>query len=418
MTLDYQSLRELSKEHGCSYYLLDIGRFEQNYRELTGAFTKVYPKFAIAYSYKTNYIPRIARAVYELGGYAEVVSDMEMDIALRAGVPYDRIIFNGPYKSARAVRELLLGGGTVNIDSVYELDGIMAIALENPTTVLSVGIRVNFPINDGVLSRFGFDVDSEDFARALAFVSETPNIKLSGLNCHFASREIDTWRPRARGMLALIDKLGLLPERIDLGGGLYGKMEDELKRQFPCDIPDYAEYASAAATVLAEHYRDLPDERKPLLLIEPGSALAGDCMALVSLVESIKTVRGKPIATLLASMYNINMGKKNPPLRVVHDPSAERRDYEDLDFAGYTCIESDYLYRGYKGPLAVGDYAVFTNVGSYSIVFKPPFILPNFAVLSLESDGRVERVKRAETFEDVFATYSFEFGCDKGECPL
>ncbi len=82
--------------------------------------------------------------------------------------------------------------------------------------------------------------------------------------------------------------------------------------------------------------------------------------------------------------------------------------YQDVDFVGYTCIESDYLYRGFSGKLAVGDYVVFSNVGSYSLVLKPPFILPNFAVVEYDTRyGSIELVRENETFEDVFRTFKF-----------
>ena len=38
------------------------------------------------------------------------------------------------------------------------------------------------------------------------------------------------------------------------------------------------------------------------------------------------------------------------------------------------------------------------------LVMKPPFILPNFAVLDI-SEGKTEVIKRAENFEDVFHTF-------------
>jgi diaminopimelate decarboxylase len=130
-------------------------------------------------------------------------------------------------------------------------------------------------------------------------------------------------------------------------------------------------------------------------------------MSFVSKVVSIKEVRGKAIATLLGSIYNINptLNTKNPPITVFH-MGGEQRWYSDLDFGGYTCIESDYLYRGYYGPLAQNDMVMFCNVGSYSIVLKPPFILPNFPVLVIEKDS-VHVVKRPETFADLFSTYEF-----------
>lgn len=405
--LDYNELNSLSKEYGDAFYVLHIEQFKQNFRELKEAFSSIYPYFNIAYSYKTDYIPKLAQAINSLGGYAEVVSDMEVNIALRAGVKPKKIIFNGPYKKASAVEDLLLAGGIVNIDSIFEMDNIKLIHQKHPNAVLNIGIRVNFAINDDVLSRFGIDADSEDLKKVLDYVTNTHGIHFVGFHAHFATRSLNTWKPRAVGMLNLVDSLGVHPKYINLGGGLFGKMADELKGQFDATIPVYSDYAKEVATVFSEHYKDTSADECPILIIEPGSAIVGDCMSLVTRVQSIKTIRKKPIATLLASMYNINMGKKNPPLRVVENPDIVHQTYIDLDFAGFTCIESDYLYRGYNGAVAVGDFIIIDNVGSYSIVFKPPFILPNFAVISFRDDGSDDLVKRAETFEDLFQTYNF-----------
>ena len=77
-----------------------------------------------------------------------------------------------------------------------------------------------------------------------------------------------------------------------------------------------------------------------------------------------------------------------------------------MDFGGFTCIESDYLYRHYDGSLAVGDIVEFGNVGSYSVVLKPPFILPNFPMIDI-SGNSVELIKRGEVFDDLFHTFEF-----------
>ena len=398
-------LQDLQKTVGDAFYLLDSEQFRKNYRELKEAFSEVYPNFNIAYSYKTNYTPKLCRIVDELGGYAEVVSEMEMEIALRVGVKPEKIIWNGPCKNLEKVEQLLLLGGTVNLDSAYEIAALRKIAEAHPDRQLRIGLRCNFDISDGVISRFGFDVESKEFEEARALFKQYPNLHLAGLQCHFATRRLETWKTRAEGMLALIDHLGIQPERVDLGGGLFGKMADSLKAQFDSKIPTYREYADMAAKLFAEHYRSNPN--KPELLIEPGSALVGDCMRFAAKVVNIKTVRGKAIATLLGSVYNINptLNRKNPPIEIVA-MGGEQQDYEDLDFGGFTCIESDYLYRHFSGKLAVGDFAVVGNAGSYSVVLKPPFILPNFPIVDL-SDGQVEIVKRGENFDDLFHTFSF-----------
>lgn len=398
-------IKQLAKDIGDAFYILDTTQFRQNYIELKSEFSRIYPNFNIAYSYKTNYTPKLCKMVNELGGYAEVVSDMEMEIALRVGVDASKIIWNGPFKNEKKVEELLISGGTVNMDSEYEIDLIEEIAQKYPEKRLNIGIRCNFDIQDGVLSRFGFDIDSNDFQRALGIFKNHENLYLIGVQCHFATRRLDTWKPRVEGMLKLIDVLGIVPDHIDLGGGLFGKMAESLKRQFDSEIPTYRQYAETVATVFFNHFQN--SSKKPMLLIEPGSALVGDCMHFASKVINIKNVRGKSIATLLGSIYNINptLNKKNPPIEVF-PMGRKQQEFHDLDFGGFTCIESDYLYRHYNGALAKGDFVVFGNVGSYSIVLKPPFILPNFPVIDI-SNGEIEIIKRGETFDDLFHTFKF-----------
>ena len=406
MELNVSLLNKLKGIYGDTFYLLHSDQFKKNYIDLKNSFSEIYPKFDIAYSYKTNYTPKLCEIVNCLGGYAEVVSDMEMELALRIGVNPKKIIWNGPYKRYDKVKELLFLGGTVNLDSAYEIEMIRMIAEENPEVELNIGIRCNFDISDGVVSRFGFDINSDDFKHALSLVNKKNNIHLVGMHCHFASRSLETWRPRAEGMLKLLDELKLIPEHIDLGGGLSGKMAESLKEQFNTPIPTYEEYAGEVAPLFEAHYRHLPEEQRPTLLIEPGSALVGDCMSFASTVINIKEVRGKAIATLLGSIYNINptLNTKNPPL-TLYSMGSKRKSYQGLDFGGFTCIESDYLYRNYSGTLAIGDVVVFGNVGSYSIVLKPPFILPNFPVLDISGDT-VEVIKRGETFDDLFHTFT------------
>ncbi|MDD7213700.1 MAG: alanine racemase, partial [Clostridia bacterium] len=311
MQIDYEKINDLTKLYGDAFYLLDSEQFEKNYRELKSAFTDIYPEFNIAYSYKTNYTPKFCKIVDSMGGYAEVVSDMEAEIALRIGVSPKNIIWNGPYKNLEKVKELLLLGATVNIDSIYEVEPILSLADRFPEKILNVGVRCNFVVNDGVVSRFGFDVESEEFEYVLKSLQGKKNINIEGLQCHFATRDLKTWKPRAVGMIDLIDKYGLTPAHIDLGGGLFGKMDDSLKKQFSSYIPAYTEYAEEVATVFANRFTG---EYRPQLLIEPGSALVGDCMKFAAKVVNIKNVRGKNIATVLGSIYNINptLNKKNP----------------------------------------------------------------------------------------------------------
>lgn len=403
MIISANRMSELKSQYGDAFYLLDSAQFRANFLELKEAFSNIYPHFNIAYSYKTNYTPKLCRIVNELGGYAEVVSDMEMDLALKVGVEPRKIIWNGPVKNSERVENFLLSGGTLNVDALEEIKIIREIAGEHPEKILNIGIRCNYDVSDGIVSRFGFDVDSNDFEQVIEFVNSIPNIKLINLQCHFAKRQIEYWEKRAKGMVDLIDKIGIIPERIDLGGGLFGKMEESLKSQFTSEIPSYEVYAEVVATIIAERFRN--DDNEPELIIEPGTAIVGDCMKFAGTIKSIKCIRGKYIASVLGSQKNIGMAGVNPPIEI-YAMGNKQKEYKDIDFVGFTCIENDCLYKNYSGLLGIEDMIVIGNCGSYSVVMKPPFILPNFPVLDI-SDGGVDVIKNAERFDDIFGTYNY-----------
>lgn len=402
MVIDKKIITDLRKEYGEAFYLLDSEQFEKNYLELKQTFSAIYPNFNIAYSYKTNYIPKLCKIVNRLGGYAEVVSEMEAELAIKCGVLPEQIIWNGPIKNEGKLHEYLHMGVTINLDSIEEAIYIQKLA-KDAKIPFNVGIRCNYDVQDGVISRFGFDVQGEDFEKVLEIVINTKNLHFVNFQCHFAKRQIEYWPARVNGMIALIDKIGVIPERIDIGGGLFGKMPELLKSQFPSEIPNYKDYAKIAGTIFREYFGD--KTIKPELIIEPGSALVGDCMKFVGTVKTIKNIRGKSIASILGSQKNISMSGVNPPINVIH-MGKDGKKYENLDIVGFTCIEGDVLYRNYSGKLAIDDAIVISNCGSYSLVMKPPFILPNFPVLDICGD-KVEVIKRAETFEDIFHTFNF-----------
>ena len=135
--------------------------------------------------------------------------------------------------------------------------------------------------------------------------------------------------------------------------------------------------------------------------------IASPVNALIKINSTASGTSGAWIITSKtdSAMKNISMNGINPPMEVVAR-DREQAVVEDTDVVGFTCIEGDVLQKNYSGPLAIGDYIVISNCGSYSLVMKPPFILPNFPVLDINGET-VEVIKRAETFDDLFHTFSF-----------
>lgn len=405
-TIDEKNIIQLTQTFGDSFYILDTDVFISNYNELLKAFKAYYPKTNIAYSYKTNYIPKLIKTVNDLGGFAEVVSEMELDLALKINMPKSKIVWNGPIKNKNRLLPFLLEGGTVNVDSLSELQYIKNNLRESDN--VNIGLRCNFDVGDGVVSRFGFDVDGCDFLEALTIIKSTPNMNLIALQVHFARRDPKYWSKRAQGIIDIYrkieEKYELHPKCIDLGGGMSGKIPETLRNQLKLDDIKYDDYASQAAKLFAKTFKD--DKNAPWLFIEPGTAIAASSMRYVCKVEAIKKIRNKTIITTNGSQKNISMSGINPPMSVIR-LSKDSKEYHDADIAGYTCIESDYLFKGYTGEIGVGDYLIFESCGSYSVVMKPPFILPNVSVIDI-SGSNPELIKTAERFNNIFSTYIFD----------
>lgn len=408
MSLNYKILNTLCQNFGDAFYLLDSKKFSNNFDEFLSAFKSIYAKTNIGYSYKTNYTPKLCKLIDKKGGYAEVVSEMEYDLAIKIGVNAEMIIVNGPYKNYQALEKFLLGGSIVNLDSYAEVKSLKKIAKHHFPKVFKIGLRCNFEINDTLISRFGFDVTSDDFNAMFAEISAVSNIVIDGIHCHFPNRDLQSYAYRVDKILALAQTLFPTPPKyLDIGGGFFGKMNDSLREQFSVKTVEYKEYANLIASKFKKHYQDYNDNDKPILLLEPGSAIVADTMYFVSKVIDIKNIRGRNIATSSGSKFNMGLltSTINMPMNV-YSNSLMQKQYQQIDIVGFTCIENDCLYKAYGGKIGVGDYLVFSNIGSYSIVFKPQFIMPNVPVIEYnDKNTNYEIIKRQETMNDVFSTF-------------
>ena len=266
MKLDYNKLNELAQTLGESFYVLDVNKFRDNYASLKHAFCKVYSKTEIAYSYKTNYIPKICKTVDEEGGYAEVVSGMEYDLAIKIGVNPKKIIVNGPFKPFPDLEKFLLNGSIVNLDSYNEAVLLKKIVKANADKTFNIGLRCNFDIETGTKSRFGFDTDDEDFYRLVEELTAYKNINFVNLHCHFPNRDLKYFNNRVDNIVRIYRKIyrNGQPKMIDIGGGLGGNINDYVRKQLPYDVANYSDYASVVATKFYNEFEK--DEIQPTLV--------------------------------------------------------------------------------------------------------------------------------------------------------
>ena len=123
--------------------MFDENVIADNYERFQQAFTSCYAKPMICYSIKTNCNLVICRILRETGAFAEVGSELDLQVALKAGFSGDNIIFDGLYKSEKTLRTALKAGVLlVNVESLTERERINKIS-EELGMVQAVGVRLN-----------------------------------------------------------------------------------------------------------------------------------------------------------------------------------------------------------------------------------------------------------------------------------
>lgn len=397
----------LINKYGSPLYVFDDRAFVDNFNNLCGAFRTIYPNYVPGYSYKTNYTPYICKLVKQLGGYAEVVSDMELYIAKKIGYKDGHIIYNGPCKGEK-MEEHVLNGGILNIDNEVEAIRVIELAKQHPSKILKIGLRVNTDIGAGFTSRFGIETDSPAMDRIVTMIKNQPNLKLVGLHMHVSrARYIEAWQRRIDNILDTADKIiEGIPEYIDLGSGMFADMEAYLKKQFSIKVPSYEEYAQVVAGTMAKHYNY--SEKKPKLMTEPGTTVVSRYLSLITTVKAVKEIRNRNIAIVDCDIHNAGETCQMMKVPYTHYKIGKGEATNlPVDITGFTCLEQDILFKDFPESVSVGDIIEFRNVGGYSVVYKPPFIQPCCAMIAIKEDGTVEEIKRKEKYDDIFQTFKF-----------
>ena len=402
-----KQIKQLEKKYGSPLYVFNKNEFVNNYTTFEQAFKKRYDKYKLSYSYKTNYTPYICKIVKQLGGYAEVVSDMEYSIARQIGYDCNKIIYNGPYKGNLCYEHLLMGG-ILNVDNLEEFGRIVDFANSHPDKTFNIGLRLNIDVGQSFVSRFGIDTSGKELQLIFSKVKELSNLHIVGLHCHIGqSRSVAAWKKRTLTMLSLADSYfpSSPPQYIDLGSGMYGRMQPILASQFANNIPTYDDYAEVTAGLFQKHYKDVHHDNKPILFTEPGTTLINSYIDFIGKITAVKEIKSRVFIMMNCSKDNIGDICKMKRLPIQHIPCGiPSICCQDASITGYTCLEHDVMYPDFSGSISIGDYIVFNNVGGYSNVSKPPFISQNCAMISL-SDTGTEIMKHAETVADILHTY-------------
>jgi len=403
--MDFSFLREIVAEYGTPVFVLDEEKLRQSCRDFTVAFKRVIPTASVAYSYKTNYLPRVCQIVHEEGLWAEVVSGLELYLAKTLGVPGKNIVFNGPWKSDEDLKFAIhYGVAVINVDSFDELKRIRKIARNAET--FNLGVRLAFHVR-GVptWAKFGLEIESGAALKALKAAAQIRGARVIAIHCHLGSDICDpmVYAQAASRLVQFArdvkELLGLKLRYADLGGGFASQV-----RQRPISP---AVYARAIADPFVEGLRTYDLEQMELVL-EPGRSIVAHSMLLITRVISVKENFGK-FWIIVDSGTNLI-----PSIRPDRQPIIQlstrpfRRTFGKVNVAGPLCTQADILRIGVQMALPrSGDLLVLPSVGAYSISMANQFMYPRAPVVAVSGNSK-RLVATKETCSQVLERYKLK----------
>lgn len=353
-------------------YVYDIKVFQKNVNDIQFLIRERYPNFRLGYSYKTNYFHKFLKEAKSLGLYAEVVSPQEFEMACAIQECKNNIIYNGVIDDFQNKLDVAINGGIVNIENFPELMKFVNYSNEN-RILLTIGVRVNFDLGNGLISRFGIDVDSPNF-EWICNPTNRPYLNIDCVHFQFGGsagglRSPEIFRKRVRLCVSIARKL--YANKVDIGGNIIGRMDKDYLSQFPYKAPTL----EAVCAAIGEEMKIVCPDEDIMLITECGSALVTNAMHLLTTITNVNIVRSRTFITCDCRRQDAGWSANR------FSPSCsyygEISSYTDNAIVcGRECREEDVLNRRYSGPAVIGGKFMFRNIGAYSYSVTNDFITP------------------------------------------
>jgi diaminopimelate decarboxylase len=398
-------LSTIADRAGTPVYVYNAEVIRRQFRRLDDALARVPHK--ICFAVKANSNLAVLRLFRDLGAGADIVSGGELQRALAAGFPAERIVFSGVGKSVEELETALeVGVGHIHLESADELTKLGAIA-ERLGKSVAVGIRVNPDVTaethpyiatgqGGI--KFGVPFD-QVLGLALA-VKQNGRLRLESIAMHIGSQILDPAPYREGitklvGLVSRIRKAGIDSlSNLDIGGGLGIRYKDEI----PLEPARFVE----AILPLAE-------ETGLRIVMEPGRYLVGSAGLLLTTVLSRKHSGGKEMVLVDAGMNDLVRPSHYMAYHEMVELEAQGRPSGVVDVVGPVCETGDFLARDRSLPvIAVGERLAVLGAGAYGFVMSSTYNgRPRPSEVLVDGD-RWAVVRERETLESLYAGESAE----------
>src|SRR3954452_14626324 len=146
LTVGGVSVHDLAREFGTPAYVLDEADFRARARDFRDTYAEIFAGVGggadVYYAGKAFLCTEVARWIRDDGLRLDVCTGGELAVAMRAGMPGDRLGFHGNNKSTGELEQALrYGVGRIIVDSYDEIERLTDIARRLGTTA-RVMVRV------------------------------------------------------------------------------------------------------------------------------------------------------------------------------------------------------------------------------------------------------------------------------------
>ena len=343
-------IRRLVGEFGSPLLIVDCARIRTQYRKLQ----KALPGVDLHYALKPLPHPDVVRTVIAQGGWLDLATTGEVQLAQQLGIDAQRCIHTHPIKRDSDIRNARAYGVTTFVaDNPDEVRKFRAHAGQ-ARLLLRVSFRSPGAVCD--LSR-KFGCDPED-ALPLARLAASLGIDVQGFSFHVGSQANDALKHvEAIEVCARLlagarrERLGSC-DTLDIGGG------------FPIDYgqraPEIGRFCAPIRSTLAK----LP--KRVRVIAEPGRYIAGPAAIGVAAVMGRAKREGHWWYYLDDGLYGSYSGQLYDHARY---PVSALREGELLPavLAGPTCDSIDVIAENLMLPeLRAGDLIVGRQMGAYT----------------------------------------------------
>jgi diaminopimelate decarboxylase len=399
----------LAEKYGTPLYVTSEDRVCGQFRRYQRALFRHYKNVQVLFAAKANGNLAVLRALADLGAGADVFSSGELHLALEAGMPAERLLFNGSSKSPQDLVLAVQKGITVSVDSPDELRQLDAVA-GAAGTAAKIAFRVNpaldVPTHPKIatgLATSKFGIPHKEIPAAYREALACANVQPVGLHCHIGSQILDI-EPFARATEVMVSiakeltDMGVNLEFIDLGGGLGIPYHHDTD---PVPSPD--DYAARVVPIFKAGIEACGIT--PELWVEPGRFLVADSTVLLTRVNSMKTAH-KRFANVDAG-FNllIRPAMYDAYHEVIVANRADAKETTAYTITGPICESGDILAHDRNlPPLSAGDIIAVLDTGAYGFAMSSQYnSRPRCPEVLVRGDEE-SLMRRGETMHDLCAT--------------